>query len=73
MKHADKRENQDSDVTVERHLAFYGGQRFLGSIIGSDIARRAIVQVHDGDTGILAPWSWPPSKDGKIYDDEVIA
>jgi hypothetical protein len=37
-----------------------------------DIARRTVVQERDGVSGILMPWPWPPSKDGKIYDDEVV-
>jgi len=32
------------------------------------ISRRKIFEVRDGVSGVEVPWSWPPSKTGKIYD-----
>jgi hypothetical protein len=34
------------------------------------VGRRPILQERAGEAGILMPWPWPPSKDGKVYTAE---
>lgn len=52
-------------VVARKQLGAWG--EFFDEML-PDVARRAISQERDGVIGILLPWPWPPSKEGKIYD-----
>lgn len=40
---------------------------FFAESLPKGVARKPIQIEQNGATGILVPWPWPPSKDGKIY------
>lgn len=44
---------------------------FRGTLL--DISRRSIIQTRDGANGIFMPAYWPPSKEGRVYDQPEVA
>lgn len=44
---------------------------FLADALPKGVARKPIQTEREGVIGILMPWPWPPSKDGKTYTREA--
>lgn len=62
-----------ADLPAETRWQFIAERKQIGAWLEffadhlPNAARKPIQIEHKGVTGILMPWPWPPSKDGKIY------